>query len=128
MANTAINERQYMRWAVADCSIANSGTSLGYTVHIPAGGLVLLIYVDTITAFNSQTTDTLTVADGTTTFANAVDTTSTGRETVSNIGKVYPTGGTITISLAHTGTVGTAGRALVTIGYVVPGAAHEYQS
>lgn len=121
MATTNLIERQHRYAAVADLRIANIGTGNGITVAIPIGAIVVSIIAQTITAFDSATTTTLTVDDGTTTFVSAVDAKSTGSETVSNTPKFYVSGGTITCSLAETGATATVGRALVTIEYVQVG-------
>lgn len=118
-------ERQYPLVAQADLSIANIGTGNEVTFDLPPGAMVINVYGDTITAFNG-TTNTLTVKDDTTTFISAQDVTSTGRETTAVPAKLYPSGGTITVSMAQTGTA-TAGRAIVTVVYTVLGRAHEVQ-
>lgn len=121
MAQTINDARQEPQVAVADCGIGNIGAGNEQIIKLPVNALLLNLFVDTVTAFNSATTDTLTAGDGTTTFASAVDIKSVGRETVANVGKFYPSGGTLTIALAETGATATAGRAFVTAEYVVIG-------
>lgn len=123
MAQTKIAERQYMNVVVADASIANIGAGNELLIYIPPNGLLQGMDVLTVTAFDG-TTNTLTAGDGTTVFANAVDVKTTGSETVANAPKFYPNGGTLTISLAQTGTA-TVGRALVAVRFVVLGRGNE---
>jgi len=123
---TNLNLRQYPLAAVADCGVANIGADNGYTITIPPGGLFDSLTIDTMTAFDG-TTNTLTVSDGTTTFANAVDVKSTGRETVTGIGKFYPNGGVLSVTLAQTGTA-TVGRSIVVANYVGLNRQNEVQN
>jgi hypothetical protein len=109
----AIFGRQSPAFFIADCGPANMGAGNGFTVAIPPGAVFASLVALTTTGFDSETTATLTVSDGTTTFVNGVDIKSTGSETVANVPKFYPSGGTLTISLAQTGDGATTGRALV---------------
>ncbi len=121
MAVLNLIDRQNAKIALADLGITRIGASNTLTIGIPVGALLLRLAVQTETAFNSATTTTLTVGDGTTTFASAVDIKTTGAETVSNTPKFYASGGTLTITLAETGATATAGRAFVIAEYVVVG-------
>lgn len=119
MATFNVIDRQHVHAAVIDLGITNIGASAGFTVALPPGAELLRITAHTVTAFNG-TTNTLTIGDGTTTFVNAVDTQSTGSETVANVPKLYVSGGTLAITMAQTGTA-TAGRAVVTVEYAILG-------
>jgi hypothetical protein len=111
MANTKLTQRQKAVTVVTPLlTIANIGAGNGYDIPIPPDTYVSEIYLDTLTAFDG-TTNTGTVSDGTTTFVNAQDLKSTGRETDAVPGKYYPNGGTISITLAQTGTA-TVGQAI----------------
>ena len=125
MASTHLDERQYPLAAIADLGISNIGASNTVTVRLPQAALLTSIQLLTVTAFNSETTATATVSDGTTTFVNAVDIKSTGSETVANVPKFYPTGGTLTVTLAETGAAATAGRAIFVANYVQLGVCHR---
>lgn len=122
-----LNERQYPLNAVADLGIAQIGAGNEVRINLPPNAILTGLAVQTATAFNSATTTTLTVGDGTTTFANAVDIKTTGAETVANLAKHYPSGGTLTISLAETGAAATAGRAFVVATYQVLDRVNEVQ-
>ena len=124
MAKNQYN-RQFTRNAVADLGVANIGAGKEITVDLPQGALLLGVDLVTVTAFNSATTTTATVSDGTTTFANAVDVKTVGAETVANVPKFYPQGGRITFSLAETGAAATAGRAIGVARYVQLGVGDE---
>lgn len=87
-------------------------------IAIPQNALLLRVTVATIIGFDG-TAPTLTVSDGATTFANAVDIASAGFETVAGAPKLYPTGGRLTVSLA--GTDVKRGEAAVVAEYVRPG-------
>lgn len=122
-----INERQYPLSAVADLGIAQIGAGNEVTIRVPPNAILTGLAAQTITAFNNTTTSTLTISDGTTTFVNAVDVKTTGAETVANLAAFYPSGGTLTISMAQTGTAATAGRALVVATYQVLNRVTEVQ-
>ena len=112
-------ERQNIQYVVVDLGVANIGTGNGYTAVLPRGAQIVSVGLNTVTAFNSGTTATGTITDGTTAFVSAQDVKTTGLETVAVTGKFYADGGTITFSLAETGTAATAGRAIGYVGYVV---------
>lgn len=119
MANTKISDRQYPLVALANLTKANIGAANTVTFAIPVGALVLDVGLFTVTAFDSATTTTGTIGDGTTTFAAAVDLKTVGAETVANAPKFYPTGGTMTVTLAETGATATVGQALAYFRYVI---------
>lgn len=105
--------------------IAEIGAANAVTFTIPRGATLLRATALTVTAFNTggAGTATLTVADGTTTFANAVDIKSTGAETVANVPKHYADGGVITATIAETiaTTSATAGKVHLVLEYVQTG-------
>lgn len=111
-------ERQQAKYAMVDLTIANIGTGNGYTAVVPRDSLIVSAGVITDTAFNSETTTTATITDGTTALISAVDVKTTGIETVSVAQKFYPDGGTIQFNLAETGATATAGRAIGYISYI----------
>ena len=119
---TKIIDRQWPLAAMAEVGAANVGSGNGVNVVVPPGAVLLRVMVLTTTLFNG-TTPTLTVGDGTTTFANAVDIATVGNETVGNAPKYYPTGGTISVTLA--GTAVTSGKAFVIAEYLIAGRGNE---
>lgn len=116
-----IIDRQLVKSGQAVLGIANMGAGNEVTFGLRPGTHLLNLMVHTITAFDSVTTATATVGDGTTTFANGVDIKTTGSETVANVPKYYPTGGTLTASLAQTGAAATVGEVVVHFEYVIRG-------
>ena len=116
---------QHVKSVTLDMSKDNIGAGNGQEIKLPAGAILLRLLVLTVTAFNSATTTTTTVSDGTTTFANAVDAKTTGSETVTGVPKHYPTGGTITATMAETGAAATAGRQLIVAEYVMSSGGEE---
>ena len=112
-------ERQPAQYVVVDLGVANIGTGNGYTAVLPRGAQIVAVGLNTVTAFNSGTTATGTITDGTTALVSAQDVKTTGIETVAVAGKLYPDGGTIQFNLAETGAAATAGRAIGYVGYVV---------
>src|SRR5579859_8161080 len=108
-----VTARQWTLRALAQLGIANIGAGNGVNFPINPNDVLESLDIDVTTAFNSGTTATLTVSDGTTTFANAVDITTTGRKTVSGLGKVYTSSATLSVTLAQTGTAATTGAAVV---------------
>lgn len=122
MANTKLIDRQHAAVASTPLmGIANIGADVGYDISVRPGTLVLRVGIQTTTAFNSATTTTATITDGTTVFASAVDVKTTGAETVTNAPKYYPTGGTISVNLAETGAAATAGAAIAFVEYIILG-------
>jgi len=117
MANIVIPGRQYPLVAITPVmGIANIGAAAGYDIKIPPGAYVREIYADTLIVFDG-TTNTITITDGTTVFVNAQDIKSLGRETTAVVGKYYPAGGTISVTLAQTGTA-TVGAVIASVMYV----------
>lgn len=113
------------QWPLATFAVVgadNVGTGKGLEFTLPPGALLLRIAVQTTTAFNG-TTPTLTVGDGTTTFASGVDISSAGAETVTGVPKFYPTGGKVSITAAGTGV--SSGEAIVVAEYVVKNRGNE---
>lgn len=121
MTQNVNDARQEPQYAVADCGLANLGAGNEQIINLPVNALLLDVTVDTATAFNAGTTATASVSDGTTTFVNAASVAATGRAQGTNIGKFYPSGGKLTISLAQTGAAATAGRAFAAAKYIVVG-------
>lgn len=125
---TKLIDRQWPLAIVADVMVKNLGAANGFTAKVPPGATVLRVAVLTVTGFNPGGTDTatLTVTDGTTVYANAVDIKTTGDETVANAPKYYPTGGTISITATETGVApATLGHAVVVVEYVVSNRGNE---
>ena len=101
MANKKMIDRQHAAVASTPLmGIANMGAGNGFDFSIRPGTLVLRVGFQTVLAFDSVTTATGTVTDGTTVFVNGVDAKTAGAETVANAPKYYPTGGTISVNLA----------------------------
>ncbi|MBA0428528.1 hypothetical protein D7Y53_01015 [Stenotrophomonas maltophilia] len=119
------SDTQFGRKVVIDLGVKNIGAGNEITVKLPQGAIVTAVALLTVVAFNSGTTATATISDGTTKFADAVDVKSIGSETTANAPKHYAEGGTLTFSLAQTGTAATAGRALAIAEYVVVGGGDE---
>ena len=112
-----IIDRQLVKSGSAVLGIAQIGAGNEVTFGLRPGTHLLRLMVHTVTAFDG-TTNTATVGDGTTVFANAVDVKTTGSETVANAPKYYPSGGTLTVSLAQTGTA-TVGEVVVVYEYLL---------
>ena len=125
---TRVIDRQYPLYAVKKLTKANIGAGNGYDFVVPMNALVIAVGLQTTTAFDSGTTATGTIGDGTTTFVNAVDVKTTGAETSAGAPKYYPTGGTITVSLAETGATATAGEAIAYFSYVILERGQEIQA
>ena len=123
-----VHGRQWMLYAVADVLYGNVNNVDTFVIILPPNSLLDNLTVDTTTAVATATTATLTITDGTTTYVNAVDLKSAGRETVANIGAFFPNGATLTVTTATTGSAATAGESIVAAGYVVVGRSNETQS
>ena len=127
MTTKRINSRQWPLVAHKDLVLADFTGPQVYDIYLPPGALLTQILVVTVTAVNAGTTATLTIGDGTTTFVNGVDVTSTGSETVANTPKYYASGGTLTVTPATTGTAATTGSVEVYVSYSVAGRTNENQ-
>ena len=117
--------RQNILAALVDLGIEAIGTDNEVTIKLPKGTLLLAAQVITVTAFNSATTATITVGDGTTDLIDAVSIKTAGVTDATITAPFYPQGATFTVSLAETGTAATAGRALVLIQYAQLGVGDE---
>lgn len=117
MPNTVVAQRQYPLVGYALAGIANIGAGNGFDFKLPPKAYLTDVFFDTITAFDG-TTNTVTASDGTTTFINAQDIKSTGRETVAVPNKYYPSGGTISFTLAQTGAA-TVGAGVAMVRYII---------
>lgn len=125
--STNAYERQHAKYVMVDLGIANIGTGNGYTAAIPRGALIVSAGFITTTAFDSATTTTGTITDGTTVLVSAEDIKSTGIEVVDVAQKFYADGGTITFSIAETGATATVGRAIAYVSYVQLGCMSSVQ-
>lgn len=124
---TKVDARQRLIYAMVELTKANIGASNGYEIKLPPGALLVDAGIFTETAFDSATTTTGSIGDGTTTFVNAQDLKTTGEETVAVDKKFYPSGGTVSITVAETGTTATAGRAHAWVAYLKQGRWDENQ-
>lgn len=117
--------RQNILAALVDLGIEAIGSDNEVTLKLPQGALLLAVQLITVTAFNSATTATITVGDGTTDLIDAVDIKTAGVTDATITAPFYPQGATLTVRLAETGTAATAGRALVLIQYAQLGVGDE---
>lgn len=125
MATTKLIDRQYPLAVVAALGVANLGPGNEIKARIPPEALLIDVKLVTAVAFDSATTATGTISDGTTTFVDATDLKTAGLETTAVATKFYPVGGEITISLAQTGAAATLGQAIAVVQYVVLGRGNE---
>lgn len=119
--STNLFNRQPVHAIVADLGPANMGAGNGATAKLPQGALIVDVKLVTVTAFDSATTATGTITDGTTAFVSAQDLKTTGAETVAAATKFFPAGGTVQFNLAQTGAAATVGRAVGVVQYIVLG-------
>lgn len=126
MANTANTSRQSPLHAMAKFTKANLGAN-GFTFDLPAGAFLLGNGAHVVTAFDSATTATITATDGTTTLINAqsIKAAALTDVTVAEPTKYYPSGGTITVTIAETGTTATVGEVVYWLSYIVLNRHHE---
>lgn len=117
--------RQGVAAALVDLGIEAIGTDNEAIIKLPQGTLLLGAQVVTVTAFNSATTTTLTISDGTDSLVDAASIKTAGVTDATITTPFYPQGATLTVSLAETGATATAGRALVLIQYVQIGVGTE---
>lgn len=106
-------------------TIAFSDTAAVSIGTLPANAQIVDINIDTTTAFNATTTNTVTVGKTGTAaaFATATSVTSLGRASVATTGVYSAWGSTgsaelnATVTFSQTGTAATTGAARVTIVY-----------
>lgn len=97
--------------------VDNIGAGNGVSFNLPNGAQLAGIGFHPSVAFNG-TTNTVTAGDGTTTFISAEDAKVTTAVATDSTSKYYPSGGTITFTLAETGST-TAGSGVAWIEYFV---------
>lgn len=119
------SNRQQPRTAVATLTPTEMGALNGVVAKLPMGALVVDVGLVTAQEFNSATTATGTIGDGTTSFVAGQDVKVAGTADAAVRSKYYPSGGEITFSLAQTGAAATAGRAIGYVTYLVVGAGDE---
>lgn len=118
---------QFGRKVVVDLDIADIGAAAAdrKIVKLPQGAILTSVALLVVTAFDSGTTATATVTDGTTKFVDAADVKATGSKATTGVPKFFPAGATLEFTLAQTGTAATAGRALAVVEYVTAGGGDE---
>lgn len=122
---TKQSARSMERTILVELGIGNIGAGKGVEAKLPQGALLMEAGIITETAFDSETTTTGTLSDGTTTFVNAQDLKTTGKETSANTPKYYEAGGTLTWTIAETGATATEGRAFGYAKYLINGVGDE---
>ena len=136
MAITPNINRQTRLVAYVDITYADlvSGSAVN-AIHLPAGARVLGGFLDITTAWNSGTSDSLTVGDtvGSTPdvdrYKTATDAQATGLGALLGplTNAVIPSGGAwVTVSITSVGDAATAGAARLQVEYVVDDRVTEY--
>lgn len=119
MSNQAVTARQWPLSFFVALANANFGVGNGYTVTLPPNAYLESLKAFIATVSDAGTTATITVSDGTNTFINAQSVKSTGLMTVAIPNHFFPSGATLTISLAQTGTPSTVLAGYVSGSYLV---------
>lgn len=124
MANNVTNIAGVLTAITGTVVFGNSATAVTIGT-VPAGAQIVNIHIDTTTAFNAATTNTMTI--GTSATANAYVTTTAvgplGRASVATTGaygawaSVGASDVTLTATYAQTGTAATTGAATITVLY-----------
>lgn len=95
-------------------------------VSVPAGAIVVGGHLGITTAFDSGTSDTIAVGDGTTTYLTATSVAATGvTEFTTVVGPMYASADTIDITWDGTGTAATTGVGYLVVEYIIDGRATE---
>lgn len=94
---------------------------------LPAGAIVLGGQLVISTAFNSGTSDTIAVGDGTITYLAATSVAATGATALTGISGVYSASDTVDLTWDGTGTAPTAGSGYLVVEYVKTDRACEIQ-
>jgi len=123
--STNQTERQSTLVALLELTSANLGAGNEVTCNLPVDAFVIDVVPYVSVGFNG-TSPTINVTDGTTAFvSNEAAATSNALLATDSKVKFYPSGGTITASLAGTGV--TTGRGVIAVQYVRLGRSHEIQ-
>lgn len=119
---TAIVERQYPLTILVDMEDGDAS----FTAKLPANALVTAVRLVVVAAYNGSGAVTATVTDGTLAIISGVDVKAAANTMYSNTaGKFYPSGGTLTFSVADAGGDSTAGRHLAIVEYHVLNRSNE---
>lgn len=123
--STNQTERQSPLVALLELTAANLGAGNSVVCNLPVDAFIIDVEPYVSVGFNG-TSPTITLTDGTTPFVSAeAAATSNVLLATDNKVKFYPSGGTLTASLAGTGV--TTGRAVIAVEYVRLGRSHEIQ-
>ena len=95
-------------------------------VNVPPGAIVVGGQLVITTAFNSATSDTIAVGDGTNTYLAATSVAATGATALSG-GLPYSVSDTVDLTWDGTGAVPSAGAGYLVLEYVIDGRACEVQ-
>lgn len=123
--STNQTERQSPLVALLELTAANLGAGNEVICNLPVDAFIIDVEPYVSVGFNG-TSPTITLTDGTTPFVS-VEAAATSNVLLATDNKVkfYPSGGTLTASLAGTGV--TTGRAVIAVEYVRLGRSHEIQ-
>jgi len=131
MAITKDAGRQTTLVAVVDFTFATltSGSAEG-AVDLPNGAVVTGGQLVVDTAFNSGTSDTISVGDGVTAarYESAQSVASTGAYPLTVTGYEYTAADAVDITLTSVGAAATAGAGRLVVEYYVEGRANEVQA
>lgn len=127
MAITKDSGRQDVLAAVVDFTYADLVDATAVeAINMPAGAIVVGGRLVITTAFNSGTSDTIAVGDGTNAYLAATSVAATGSTELAG-GLPYSASDTVDLTWDGTGAVPTAGAGKLIVEYVVSGRACEVQ-
>lgn len=128
MAITKSGGRQWPLVARVDFTFADlvSGAAAP-AVELPGGATVLSGEVYIETAFNSATSDSLTVGDtaGAATYLGATSIAATGRTALVPVGSAYTAPDDLSVTWTGVGAAPTTGAGTLTVTYVIDGRSNE---
>lgn len=124
------SDRQYPLTAIVDFTLSDltAGTAVP-AVDLPQGAVVVGGELIIDTAFDSATSDTISVGDGGSAgrYGNAVDVQSAGRTALTLTGYKYTAVDTIDLTYAQSGAAASNGAGRLIVQYVVDGRGNENQ-
>lgn len=128
MAIKKVSGRQHSLEAVVTVNFADVAGSSGIAlaaIEVPEGGQVIGGEVDSDTAFNSATSDSLQIGDSGSNnrYLGATSIQATGRTALVPTGYKYPTVDNVTVKWTGVGAVPTAGSFRLRVAYIVDGKA-----
>jgi len=128
MAITKETGRQWPLTAKADFAFGDLTDATAVpAIDVPGGAIVTGGQLVITTAFDSATSDTIAIGDGTNVYLAATDVSATGTTLFTKGGPKYSAPDTVDVTWDGTGTAPTAGAGYIIVEYILDGRSNEVQ-